>query len=170
MATSDHLVTRRQFSKIGALGATGLAFPSPAGAEPSATEGLRSELLMELELEIAARQSLGPRQIIPITGGRFDGPRLKGTALAGGGDWLIRRPDGVIEVNVRCTLQATDEQLIYMWYRGVVYATPSGEQYVRTTPVFETASDTYGWLNRTIAVGVGRQVPGKAAYRIYEIL
>ena len=71
---------------------------------------------------------------------------------------------------MRCTLQATDEQLIYMWYRGVVYATPSGEQYVRTTPVFETASDTYGWLNRTIAVGVGRQVPGKAAYRIYEIL
>ena len=95
MATSDHLVTRRQFSKIGALGAAGLAFPSPAGAEPSAAAGLRSELLMALELEIAARQSLGPRQIIPITGGRFDGPRLKGTALAVCGDWLIRRPDGV---------------------------------------------------------------------------
>jgi hypothetical protein len=31
------------------------------------------------------------------------------------------------------------------------------EYYFRTTPVFETGSESYGWLNRLVAVGVGRR-------------
>jgi len=45
-----------------------------------------------------------------------------------------------------------------------------GRPYVRTTPVFETPSARYGWLNRLVAVGVGRDEPERAAYRVYEIL
>ena len=167
--TSDRILTRRQLTMIGALGATALAIPLRTSAKQSGS-GLQYELLMEMVLDTDAGQSLGSRQIIPITGGTFTGPRLKGTALAGGGNWLIQRPDGVTEVNVRCTLQTDDRHIIYLWYRGVVYNTPGGGQYVRTTPVFETVSDTYHWLTRIIAVGVGREMTGKAAYRVYEIL
>ena len=95
---------------------------------------------------------------------------LRGVVLEGGGDWLIRRPDGANELNVRATLQADDNELIYLWYRGIIFTPESGETYWRTTPVFETASEQYGWLNRIIAVGVGRPVPGKAAYRVFQIL
>ena len=170
MATSDRALTRRRFTKIATLSAAGLTLPRPAAGDQSETQDLRSELLMEMELEIAIGRSLGSCQVAPITGGIFEGPRLRGTALAGGGNWLIHRPDGISELNVRCTLQTDDAQLISMWYRGLVHAAAGGEQHVRTTPVFDTASSTYGWLNRIIAVGVARQILGKATYRVYEIL
>jgi len=38
------------------------------------------------------------------------------------------------------------------------------------TPRFETGSAKYEWLTRIVSVGVGRQVPGKAAYRVFQIL
>jgi len=44
------------------------------------------------------------------------------------------------------------------------------EYYFRTTPVFETGSEKYGWLNRIISVGVGRRTETGVAYTVYEIL
>jgi hypothetical protein len=44
------------------------------------------------------------------------------------------------------------------------------EYYLRNTPCFETASATYDWLNRIVAVGVGRRLPDRAAYDVFEIL
>ena len=85
MATSDRALTRRRFTKIATLSAAGLTLPRPAAGDQSETQDLRSELLMEMELEIATGRSLGSCQIAPITGGIFEGPRLRGTALAGGG-------------------------------------------------------------------------------------
>ena len=125
---------------------------------------------MDMELDIADAQVLGPRRIVPVTGGTFEGPRLQGVVLAGVGDWLIRRPDGASELNVRATLQTDDDALIYVWYRGIIHTPAGGETYWRTTPVFETASDKYSWLNRIISVGVGQTIPGKAAYRVFQIL
>ena len=43
------------------------------------------------------------------------------------------------------------------------------DYYFRTNPVFETSSPKYAWLNHTIAVGVGRFLPGKVAYRVFAI-
>ena len=169
MSRHDHVLSRRQFAKLGAFGAAGLSFPSVATAEQSAA-GLKSKFLLDMQLDIADVQDLGPRRIAPVTGGTFEGPRLKGVALDGGGDWLIRRPDGASELNVRTTLQTDDDHLICVWYRGLIFTRDGGEPYWRTTPVFETASEKYGWLNRIIAVGVGRRVPGKAAYSVHQIL
>jgi len=170
-------VSRRQFGRLSAVAAVAMswpAFPEPAvvSAQAPTDETLRSEFLLDLQLDIGNAQTLGPRRIVPVTGGTFEGPNLRGTALPGGGDWLIARPDGASELNVRATLRTDDEQLIYLWYRGILYTPPQGQGvlYWRTTPVFETASPKYDWLNRIIAVGVGRRVPGKAAYRIYQIL
>ena len=169
MSTHDQALSRRQFAKLGALGAAGLSLGSVATAQQSAN-GLKSEFLLDMQLDIADAQDLGPRRIVPVTGGTFEGPRLRGVVLDGGGDWLIRRPDGASELNVRATLQTGDDHLIYVWYRGLIFTPDGGELYWRTTPVFETASEKYGWLNRIIAVGVGRRVPEKAAYSVYQIL
>ena len=169
MSWPGHGLTRRSFTRVGALGAAGLALGSASAGQTPSTE-LRSRLLMEMELDIAEDHVVDPRRIVPVTGGRFSGPRLNGVALAGGGDWLISRPDGTRELHVRATLQTDDKQLIYMWSRGIVHTPAGGETYWRTTPVFETASDRYSWLNRLIAVGVGRRAPLKAVYRVFEIL
>ena len=113
---------------------------------------------------------IGSRRIYNVTGGTFVGPKLRGVVLPGGGDWLRRRADGVSELDVRATLKTDDDELIYVYYRGIV-ATSSGGLYFRTTPVFETGSEKYAWLNNIISVGVNRPAEqGKVSYDIYEIL
>lgn len=99
----------------------------------------------------------GARVIVPITGGTFAGPQLHGTVLPGGGDWALRRADGLTVLDVRVTLRTDDDQLIYMPYRGLYSVSPEIRQrvrqgdtvdpsayYVRMTPYFETGSEKYG--------------------------
>jgi len=125
----------------------------------------------------------GHRNIIYIKGGTFDGPRIKGAVLPGGADWFIRRPDGLVELDVRVALRTDEGHLIYCYYRGINDMAPevalrvimgevvdSSTYYFRTTPIFETASEKYGWLNRVIAVGVGRLTPTGIAYKVYAVL
>ena len=173
MSIHDRAVSRRQFTRLGALGAASLAFPAgrAAAQDADADIGLSAEFLMDMQLDVADAQDLGTRRIVPVTGGTFEGPRLRGTALNGGGDWIIQRSDGASELNVRATLQTDDDELIYVWYRGIIYRPEGGETYWRTTPVFETGSEKYAWLTRIVSVGIGRGgVPGKAVYSVYQIL
>lgn len=151
--------------------------------------GLQSEFLFEIELTVDAPRDVGEtprgaRRIVAVTGGRFEGPQLRGTVEpAPGGDWLLTRADGVTELDVRVTLRTDDGAAIYMTYRGVRDAAPeiaarlaAGEvvdpssYYFRTAPVFETASEKYAWLNRILAIGVGDRRPTGPMYRVYRIL
>jgi hypothetical protein len=106
---------------------------------------------VDLVFNVGTPLNLGTRQIVPVTGGTFNGPRLKGTAVTGGGDWIQRRPDGVSMLNVRATLRTDDEQLIYITYDGILYVptgAPATDRYWRITPKFETGSAKYEWLTR----------------------
>jgi uncharacterized protein DUF3237 len=170
------MVSRREFNgaAFSALAtfaaADGVTAAQQSSAVDAAPAPLKSEFLMDMVLDVGTAQNLGTRRIVPVTGGTFEGPKLKGTALGGGGDWILVRPDGASELNVRVTLRTDDEQLIYVTYRGLLFTPKGGELYWRTTPIFETGSAKYDWLTRIIAVGVGRRVPNKAAYSIYQIL
>jgi hypothetical protein len=128
---------------------------------------------MDLILDTQPANNIGSigvnRVIVPVSGGTFDGPRLKGTVLPGG-DWIVRRPDGSSVLDVRIILQTDDAQKIYMQYRGISYTPKDGPQYWRIAPVFETGAEKYAWLNNIIAVGVHRPLAGKVAYRIFQIL
>ncbi len=119
-SVSHRRVSRRQFAQYGALSAALLPGHALAAVQSKNVE-LHSTFLMDIELDVDTPQSLGSRQIYPITGGTFEGPRLRGTALRGGGDWFIRRPDGAIELDVRVTLQTDDDELIYLTYRGLIF-------------------------------------------------
>ena len=44
------------------------------------------------------------------------------------------------------------------------------EYYLRNAMFFETGVGKYDWLNRIIAIGVGRRTPEAAIYEVYEIL
>ena len=140
------------------------------------TDELKSELLMELHADVEEGRSIGDtphghRVTVNVKGGKFEGPRLKGDVLPGGGDWALVRPDGALELDVRATIRTDDGDLIYMSYRGVSHRGADGSDvYFRTTPYFETASEKYGWLNRIVAVGVGSQTPTGVSYKIYVIL
>ena len=143
---------------------------------------------MTVRIAAAPPQKLGAvphgiRSIVPVTGGEFEGTRLRGKVLPGGGDWLLLRADGVLEFDLRITLETDDHALIYMRFQGlrhgpaaVIAALGRGERvdpasyYFRTLPGFETSTDRYAFLNRIITVGVGEARPDGAVHRIDEIL
>ena len=150
---------------------------------------MNTRLLMTLQVSVAAPQNIGAvphgtRRTAAITGGRFEGPRLRGTVLPGAsGDWLLLRADGVLELDLRATLRTDDGALIAMRSFGlrhgpaeVIAALGRGETvdpasyYFRTTPRFDTAHPTYAFLNRVIAVATGDRRPDGPVYSIYEIL
>jgi hypothetical protein len=168
------MVSRRELyttvlAAVAALAANDATAGPQQPAASSAPAPLKTEFLMDAIFDVATPQTVGPRRIVPVTGGTFEGPKLKGTALPGA-DWILMRPDGVSELNVRVTLKTDDDQLIYITYRGLMFTPKGGELYWRTTPIFETGAAKYEWLNKIIAVGVGKTVPGKAAYSIYQVL
>jgi len=145
--------------------------------------------LMTLTLEVPSSVDLGQtprggRKIAHISGGHFEGEKIKGTVMAApGGDWLTLRSDGVLSLDVRITLKTHDQALIFMSYQGVRHGppevierlnkgerVPSEDYYFRMAPVFETGSEAYGWLNRSLFVATGNREPSGPVYQIYEIL
>jgi hypothetical protein len=179
-------VTRRQFGRtaaraagLGLGAASGVPFSAlgyqagGAQAVPTARpESLKSEFLMDLILETQPAVQLGARTVVAVTGGTFEGPKLRGKAISPGADWpLAVKPDLRI-LDVRTLLVTDDDQRIYMTYRGVIHTPPAGqgERYWRTTPIFETDSKKYEWLTQAMFVGVNFQVPQRVAYRIFQIL
>lgn len=144
------------------------AFSASVNAQEDRDE-LKSEFLMDFIIETTAAQEIGTRRIVPITGGSFEGPDLKGRVLNVGADWIKARPDGTSDLDVRVTLETEDGELIYMSYEGILSRSDEG-LYWRVVPQFETDSEKYDYLNNIIAVGIGKRVDGKTGYSIYRIL
>lgn len=169
-------LTRRAFAKLSAAAAATALDPLLTGSRLAASvqdDSLRSEFLIDLTLATLASQQIGAvadgRLVVPVSGGTFEGPRMKGRVISPGGDWIVERPDGSRVLDVRILLQTDDAQTIYVSWRGIAYTPPGGELVARILPVFETGAPRYSWLNNVVAVGVYRG-GGKIAYRIYRIL
>jgi hypothetical protein len=148
---------------------------------------LKSEFLGSLDIELGESHPIegtpaGSRRIDVFRGGSFKGPRINATVISGS-DALLRRHDDAMQQDVRLTLRTDDGEAIYVTYRGVRHASPEimariakGEAveqhqyYLRCAPFFEAGAGRYAWLNRIIAVGVGRRAPQRVTYEVYEIL
>ena len=181
-------ITRRQFGQTtaGAIGlGLGAATATPADAlalqagtgagQPGAAprpEALKSEFLMDMILETQPAVQVGPRTVVGVTGGTFEGPKLRGKVIGPGADWPLATSPTLRILDVRTILVTDDDQRIYMTYRGVIHTPPAGqgERYWRTVPIFETDSKKYEWLTQSVFVGVSFQVPQRVSYRIFQIL
>jgi hypothetical protein len=133
---------------------------------------MNSRPLMLLRLTTGPTEEVGPTphgklSIFPVTGGSFEGERLRGKVLAGGGDWVAAKADGTSEVDLRVTLETEDGALIHMTFTGV---RDDANQYFRTLPRFETAAPKYAFLNRLLAVGIAEIRPEGPVHAIEEIL
>ena len=142
--------------------------------------------LMRLRLTTAATEEIGPTphgrlSIFPITGGSFEGERLRGIVL-GGADWVTAAADGTFELDLRLTLETDDGALINMQSFGlrqgpaaVLEAIARGETvdpasyYFRTQVRFDTAAAQYAFLNKLLAVATGDRKPTGPVYSIYEL-
>lgn len=124
----------------------------------------------------------GSRMVVRVTGGHFEGERLRGRVL-GGEDWIVKREDGAVLLNVRLSLELEDGDKVLMRYSGLrhgpadVMATldqggvvDPNDYYFRVTASFETPSSHYSWLNRTIGLGTGARFPDRVEYAMFEVL
>ncbi len=155
---------------------------------PSALLEVRTRPLFALRLDVRPILAVGEtpatnRRIGVVYGGRFEGERLSGEVLDGGADWQSWRSGGATLLDVRLVLKTDDGELIAMTYQGlrhgpreVIERLGRGEDvdpssyYFRINPLFETASPTYGWLNRILAIGLGHRFPDGPIYNVFEVL
>jgi len=123
------------------------------------------------------------RRVVTATGGRFEGERLRGVVLPGGGDSVIERADGGLLLDVRLTLQTDAGELIYMSYFGRRNGPPEilqkivrrepippGADYFRVAVQFECGAPALRWLNDIVAVGTGTREPNGPRYFIHQVL
>lgn len=147
---------------------------------------MRLEPLMTYHADLLSPVAVGAgpygnRLIVEVTGGAFEGPRLRGRLLTGGGDWLLVDADGVGHLDVRASFETHDGALIYVQYYGRLELTDAvmaalggsgetrfGDQYFFSQPRFETGDARYRWLNHVIAVGQGRVLPNRVEYQVFE--
>lgn len=147
---------------------------------------LATEHLFDISVEVAPPLDLRQadatgRLVVPVTGGRFDGPRLSGRIEPGAADWIVAGR-GFARMNVNIVLRCDDGALIGMRYRGVNTIgddirqriasgedVPASAYYMRTAIFFETASEQYDWINRLAAVGLGRRTRTTVEYRVLAL-
>ena len=123
------------------------------------------------------------RRVMTVSGGHFEGERLRGRVLPGGADVVLERPDGGLHLDVRLVLETDTGELIYMTYNGrrngptpeimkkIVNreAIPRGADYFRVLVQFETSAPALRWLNDKVAVGTGTREPNGPVYDIWEV-
>lgn len=124
----------------------------------------------------------GQRRIIPIIGGRVEGPALNGRILNVGADWQTIWANGVAELVARYAFETDDGAVIeirnYGYRHGpaeVVAALARGEEvdpatyYMRTTAQLETGDPRYDWVNKTMFTGVGARLAGQVVISLYAL-
>ncbi len=148
-----------------AVAAPGSAAPAHTAAAPPAATGAavplvppRTEFVYEAVVEIAPTvplgdSPLGERRIVPITGGTFEGPNIRGKVLPGGADRQLIRKDGVRRLDALYEMQADDGAVITV--RNQVLIAPGGgaPDYRFSTLDITAPEGPHAWLNRLVFVG-----------------
>jgi len=136
----------------------------------SAQDFTPPELEFTCELKVTIDQAMnlgttprGERIILPISGGTFEGPKMKGVVLRGGADYqYVNKELGRTELEAIYTIKTDDDVLIHVRNIGIIYnpkddkistAAHSGDFYFRAAPKFEAPVDSkYAWLNNAIFI------------------
>ena len=142
--------------------ASAILAASPAvaqqGPPPAEDPGLellyRSVVILAPAVEVG-QTPLGTRRYIPITGGTFEGPDIRGEILPGGWDWQLSRPDGCTQIVADYFIKTDDGVIINVVNSGVLCGPneDGSPNPARTSPVFEAPIGKYDWLNKGGYIG-----------------
>jgi Protein of unknown function (DUF3237) len=124
----------------------------------------------------------GMRRVVPIAGGRVEGPAIRGELLPGGCDWQLVRPDGVTLPEALYLLRTDDGVLIQVHNRGMRHGPPAvmaklaagenvdpSDYYFRAIPTFSTPAGRYDWLNRSVFICTGERYPSSIRLEFYRV-
>ena len=141
---------------------TAFAIKGSAQVEPP-KETPQMEFVMQLKVTLDEAYSCGETQhgqriIIPITGGTFEGPRIKGTILSGGADYqLVNKALDRTELEAIYCIKTDDGVCIHLRNRGIIANGKDADGkptfYFKCAPQFEAPADSkYAWLNNALFV------------------
>lgn len=113
------------------------------------------EFVLELKVKLGnafgvGKTAHGNRFVIPITGGTFEGPRIKGEVLEGGADYQLQNQEmGRTDLEAIYCIRTDDGVSIHVRNRGII----GNDGYFYCSPTFEAPMDSkYAWLNNAIYV------------------
>jgi len=167
-ARASCLATLLSWALPAAALAASPADPRPDTASP-VLEFVFEELVLLAPDNKVGQTPWGQRNIVPITGGTFEGPHIKGKVLAGGWDWQLLAAGGCASLQADYMIQADDGTIINVVNTGTMCKRADGQvERALTTPRFEAPIGKHDWLNGGAFVGTleGTQVGGQAAVRI----
>ncbi|TWB30870.1 uncharacterized protein DUF3237 [Nitrospirillum bahiense] len=150
--------------------------PTPLSTVPLQlpTTEFTYEAVVDLEPMITlGRSPLGERRMVPITGGVFQGPRIKGTVLGGGADRQLVRSDGVLLLNALYELKTDDGAIITVNNRALIDTPPGQAPYAYSVLEFTAPEGPHAWLNRGIFVGTVHGLPPErhaVLIRVYKVV
>jgi hypothetical protein len=145
------------------------------------------EFVFELRGTLEAAHALGAtphgvRRMVPITGGEFEGPNIRGSIVPGGADWQVKRADGVSELEALYLLRTHDDVLIQVRNRGLRHGPEAvmqrlfagehvdpREYYFRAVPSFSAPAGPYEWLNRSIFLCSGARQASSIQLWMYRV-
>ena len=131
----------------------------PQSYPPKETPEL--EFALQLKVTLGEAFSIdntqhGRRTVIPITGGTFEGPQLKGSIINGGADYQLNAENRTELEAIYC-IKTDDGIYIHVRNRGIIAngkdANGNPTFYFKAAPQFEAPDDSkYGWLNNALFV------------------
>lgn len=125
----------------------------------------------------------GLRRIIPILGGRVEGPELRGRVLPAGADFQLLRSATLTELEAKYAVETDSGERLYVNNFGLrsgseedIAALMRGEQvdpariYFRCTPRIEAPDGgAWAWLSSRILVGTGARLPDEVRLDISTV-
>ncbi|MFM0229657.1 DUF3237 domain-containing protein [Paraburkholderia sediminicola] len=145
---------------------------------------MQARVLAAPALRMGNSNGMGERIMMPILGGDFEGPRLRGRIVPGGGDWPLIRPDGVGQTDARYTLETDDGVFINIRNTGYRHGPAEAMKtlnsyhgvadpesyYLRVWTAFEAPVGKYDWLARHVFFGIAERHPKVLFLRYYMLL
>jgi hypothetical protein len=128
------------------LAALLLGAASPADVPPTTEFVFGETVLLAADIKVG-KTPYGERNIVPITGGTFEGPTLKGTIIPGGWDWQLST-GGCFRLEANYMIRTDDGAVINVINKGTScreLAKPDARMI--TVPMFEAPAGRYAWLN-----------------------
>jgi hypothetical protein len=175
---------RRTFLAAG----VGLAVVAGARAAPAQTAAPpmadvvplvlpKTEFVYEAIVELAPTVPLGDsppgeRRMVPITGGAFEGPNLRGKVLPGGADRQLVRKDGARVLNALYEMQTDDGAILTVHNKVLIHEEKDRPRYAFSTLDITAPEGPHGRLNRLVFVGTLNSLRPRPAVliRAYKVV
>lgn len=153
------------------------------GENENSFKDFKTEFMWDAKVKIANTINIGEskrglNRVIPIVGGTFTGPKIKGEVLSGGEDCQLVRPDGDTELNARYLLKTDDGYVIQILNKALIHIDSKTKAfYCKSVLDIEAPKESsYDYLNHAIFIGtlkIPELKPGEEPYvviGVYKLL